>query len=522
LSDELTTYLQDSAKGSLILFLGQISSTLVTAIGLIIVARFLGSTDYGYYTISYVPISIASLFLDIGVNGALVKYLSQYRSENRVEEAQSLFRTGLIINTLAGFILTIITYASSGYLASYVFRLPEIQPLLQISSINLLAQSLVNTARSIFIGYERMELVSLLIIIQSILKSFISPILVYLGHGTLGAVSGQTASLIVAGLIGFILIYLTDKKERTSLECKTNFVIASKTIVSYGGPLFFSILLSGSISQIYNFLMALHVTPSDVGNYQAALNFTVLISFLTMPIATVLFPLFSKISHCANSDLPSVYQNVVKYSALITVPLVSALILLSEPLVRIVYGTTYTETPSFLQMICIPFLLVGIGAQINDNLLNGQGKTREFFLSNVIIFIVGLPLGLYLIPRMGVTGLIITTILAPISGLVFTTLWIHRYFGFSINWVVSAKIYFSSAIAYIIILFIQASLVLPNWIQLLLGGSCYFVLYIIMIIGTNTITPQDLQNLRTILSSMGPFTPIFNLILTLFEKTLIK
>jgi len=497
---------------------GQISSTLITAIAIIIVARFLGSTNYGQVTISYVPISIASLFIDLGVNGALVKYLAQYRSENRIREARSLLSTGLTINILTGSVLTVLTYILSGYIATRVFHQPEIQLLIQISSINLLASSLFNTARSIFIGYERMELVSFTVIIQSILKSILAPTLVYLGYGTIGAVSAHTTSLVIAGMAGFLIVRTTYDEQSINKETIPSFSETSRILLTYGAPLFLSILLSGSIGQVYNYLMAVHVDPSNVGNYQAAINFTVLISFFTMPIATVLFPLFSKIPHGADGILASVYQNAVKYSALITVPLTSALILLSEPLVRIVYGGTYAQTPIFLQLVCIPFLLVGVGAQINGNLLNGQGKTRAFFMSNILIFTVGLPLSLYLIPRIGVTGLLITTILAQLTGLIFTTLWINRNFRFSINWGSSAKIYLSSAIPFIILSQIFSMINLPNWTQLILGGILFLILYIAMILATKTLTIKDLENLRPILSSMGPFTPIFKLILDFSEK----
>jgi len=82
--------------------IGQISSTLITATAIIIVARFLGSTNYGQITIAMIPISIAGLFIDLGINGALIKYLAQYRSEGRIWEANSFLKAGLTINILAG------------------------------------------------------------------------------------------------------------------------------------------------------------------------------------------------------------------------------------------------------------------------------------------------------------------------------------------------------------------------------------------------------------------------------------
>lgn len=499
--------------------IGQISSTLITAIAIIIVARFLGSTNYGQITIAMIPISIAGLFIDLGINGALIKYLAQYRSEGRASEANSFLKAGLTINILASSILTVLIYISSEYLANQVFHQPEIRILIQVSSLNLIAQSLLNTARSIFIGYERMKLVSLMVILQSIIKSTLSPLLVYLGYGAFGAATGHTAAILVTGIVGVTIIQFTYLKQETEASSTINFIEASKTLLSYGAPLFLSLIISGSIMQIYNFLMALNVTPSDVGNYQAATNFPVLIAFFTIPIVTVLFPLFSKIPRSDNGQLAAVYRNVVKYSALITVPVTSVLILLSDPIVQIIYGAAYPHTSNYLKLVCIPFLMIGIGYQINGNLLNGQGKTRPPFISSILVFLVGLPLSLYLIPRMGVTGLLITVITATLAGNAYILFWISRNFGFSLDWRASAKIYLSSAIAFAPVSILLSLTKLQDWPQLLLGGAAYAVIYLVAIMIFKTLTIDDVYDLRRILASTGPLKPFFNLFLTLIEKT---
>jgi len=411
-------------------------------------------------------------------------------------------------------------FMSSEYLANQVFHQPELQVLIQVSSVNLIAQSLLLTTRSIFIGYERMKLVSLLVVIQSIMKSFLSPVLVYIGFGPLGAVAGHTSAILVAGIVGCLLLKFTYLKPGMDREPSIKFVEALRRLLIYGAPLFLSRIISGSIGQIYNFLMALHVSPSDVGNYRAATNFPVLISFFTMPIDTVLLPLFSKIPRSDNGQLESVYRNTVKYSALITVPLTSVIILLSDPIVKLVYGGAYNQTSSYLKLVCVPFLLIGLGSQVNGNLLNSQGNTRQPFISSVLIFLVGLPMSLYLIPQIGIMGLLITVIVATIIGLVYLLSWIKRNYGFSLDWRTSTKIYLASAVAFIPLYFILPSLVHQEWLQLLLGGGAYAVIFLAMIILLKTLTLSDLYDLRVILRTTGPFRPFFNYFLTIYEKTL--
>lgn len=496
------------------------SSTLITAIAIIIVARFLGSTSYGQITIAMIPISLASMFTNPGVNSGLTKYIAQYRAENKIGDLRNLLTTGLLINTTASVILLLIVNISSGYLADNVFHQPEIRLLIQVASINLLAQALVNTSKSIFIGFERMEFVSLMVIVQSILKSVLAPSLVFIGMGALGAVIGNTTSLLIAGATGSIIVITAFLRRSTDQESTISHVEASRILLSYGFPLFLSILIAGAITQVYNILMALHIDVFSIGNYQAAVNFSVLITFFIMPISTVLFPLFSKLDPRENDKLGMIYQNSVKYAALIIVPITSVLILLAGPIVQIVYGNSYPQTAYYLQLYCINFLFIGIGSHCNGSLLNGQGKTKIIFTGNLLNLCTVLPLGFYLIPRFGIPGLILTSIIAPKVGFFYYIWQIWRNFGFTVNWKASVKIYLSSAIPFMVIYYLLTVINLNDWITLILGGVSYIVSYLFFVLTLRTLEKDDIQDLKRILSSMGPFTPFFNIFLTFFEKFL--
>ena len=521
LADDLTEHLRESARGGLILVVGQIASTLIAAVGSILVARFLGSVSYGEIAIALIPISLASLFNDIGVCGGLTKYIAQYRAENREGDLTVLIRAGLLINTAASLFLFLITFLSSGILASRVFNQPRIRLLIQVSSLSIIAQSLITTTRSIFVGFERMEFVSSTVIVQSILRSMLAPLLVFIGLGSLGAVIGYTSTHVITGILGIAILLLLLKK-LTSNEPAMNYREGFPLLLSYGYPLFLTKIVAGALTQVYGLLMAVHANPFDIGNYRAATNFSVIVTFFTMPFATVLFPLFSKLNHQREGSLAPVFQNAVKYSALITVPVTLALMLLSEPMVQIIYGDSYPKTAFFVKLFLINYLFIGLGRHTILNLLNGQGETRVTFQRNVLNLCVGIPLSLYLIPKFGIVGMLLTMIIVPQAGLFYGLWWTNKNFGFTIEWKTSAKIYISSASSYLVSYFILMNLRLGDWPEILLGGGLFILMYLIMIYALRTMELDDIQNLRRILGAMGPLTPIFNIFLTLFEKILKK
>ena len=197
-----------SAKGSFHLLWGLVISTVISAIATIFIARLLGSDLYGLYGIALITPNLIGIFRDWGINSAMVRYTAQFQTEDRASEVRSIIISGIIFEIALGIALSAVSFALSGYLAVNVFHRPEITSLIQIASISILAGGLINAATAALTGIEKMELNSVMLICQSIIKTAIMITLVVLGLGTSGAVLGYTIAMVLAGLIGVALVWL--------------------------------------------------------------------------------------------------------------------------------------------------------------------------------------------------------------------------------------------------------------------------------------------------------------------------
>lgn len=65
-----------AGRGGAMIFFSNIVSTLIAAVGAIIVIRLLSPTEYGLYTIAGIPASMLLLFGDWGLNSALTKFIA--------------------------------------------------------------------------------------------------------------------------------------------------------------------------------------------------------------------------------------------------------------------------------------------------------------------------------------------------------------------------------------------------------------------------------------------------------------
>lgn len=522
LGDKINGLARVSAWGAFILFIGRVLSDLVAAVGSILVARFLGSINYGIVGIAMVPISMIGLFSNWGVRSAMVKFLAQYRSQGREEEAKGILLTGILTMCSIGFLLFLTALISAPYLATQVFHNPELTPLIKIASLTLLANPMLMSSQASFIGFERMEYYSLTIFLKSLTRALFAPILVFLGYGALGAILGQNLSLLLTSMIALLAVYISLWRNIRGSGVSLNFFGNFKIMLRYGYPLFISTLLSGALSQIYNFLMVLYCSEFMIGNYLAASKSTVVITFLTVPISTVLFPAFSQLDYQREkSALKIVFQNSVKYTALVTLPVVAALIVLSKPLVHTLFGEGYEFTPLFLILYALTFIFVGIGGQSMGNLLNSQGKTKVVMALNAIRLFTGLPLSLYLIPRFQIVGLLVTMIFTTVPVVTIGIWWIKKCFGFTTEFKSSARIYAVTAASAVPTFLLIPWLGRGDLITLFLGGFLFLFIYIVLISLTRAVGRKDIQNLRGILTELGPFSHLFNFLLSFAEKILI-
>ncbi|TSA56710.1 flippase, partial [bacterium] len=468
-----------SAKGIFNIFWGLIVSSIISAIGVMIVAGILSEGDYGLVAIALTGPNLIGIFRDWGVDWATIKYTAQYRSENKEANVKNVLASVVFFEILLGFSLSIFSFFVSGFMANALDR-PNIVPLIQIASFTIFAEALMKAAQAAFTGYERMQYHSITSIVLSTLKTGFMVILVILGFGTFGAIVGATIAYLIAGVISILLLYVTIYKPLQRQDVNKLEIFATiKTLFRYGLPLSISAIFGGFLMQFYNVLLAIYCTDLFIGNYQVALNFASIVTFFVMPVLTVLLPAFSKLdSQKERETLGNVFQFSVKYAALLIVPVAFAVMVLSQPGVSTLFGEKYSYTPLYLALYVVTFIYTAFGYLSVENIIKSQGKTDVNMKLALITSAIGLALNIVLIPKFGILGLLATNIISGIPSLIIALWWIKKKFNATIDWVSSAKILLASTLATIITYGVISQLNLTNWITLTIGALIFLATYL--------------------------------------------
>jgi O-antigen/teichoic acid export membrane protein len=197
---------KSSTAGSFFLLIGIVGSTVVLALGTLLLAGMLTDAELGLYGIVLIPSTTIAFFRDLGVNSAMTQRIANLRAANKSDQIHDVILSGVIFEIISGLLLSLACYAIAQPLAIILNR-PEATPLIALMSISIFASAIVSASSAIFVGFEKMKLNSFTQILQALIKTLLGPVLVFLGFSVLGAVLGAIVSAVVAGATSILLVY---------------------------------------------------------------------------------------------------------------------------------------------------------------------------------------------------------------------------------------------------------------------------------------------------------------------------
>jgi len=534
---------KSSATGSFHLLIGVVGSTVIMAVGTLVLAGLLQVNELGLYGIALIPSSIINFFRDWGVNYAMTQQIASLRAAGKDSEIHDVIVSGIIFEIISGLILSLICFAVAEPLALILSpsNAANLSVYISIMSLSIFAGAILAAAGAIFTGFERMKLNSFTQIFQAIVKTALGPFLIVLGFGVFGAIYAAMGSILAGGAIGILIVYFS--LFRPLRKCKVGKCDVKRTLkpmLKYGLPLTVSSILVGVLPQVFAFSMAIYAGEWMMGNYYAAAYFSVLLTFVSFPIATALFPVFSKLNPEKEPELvKTVFASSVKYTAVLLVPATMILITLATPLVNtlfpkngimeslfVVAEPKFPYAPLFLAVSSIINLFVLVGNISLGTFQTGIGKTNQVMKQSVLSLAVGLPLAYLLVsyfasiggPSFAVIGGIIGTLIASAPGIVWGLYWIWKNYRVKADFRVSAKIFAASAIASAVTYLFINIFSLAYWMTLAAGFVVFLLVYLATAPLLGAVNQMDIENFRAMFSGLGVVSKVLNVPLLFMRK----
>ena len=99
-----------STRGSFALFAGNFLTTAVSFVAITIIARLLGPSLYGEYTLSILIPNVLLNLLGFGVNSGITRYAAYHLSQGRPDLAKRMTINGVLFIVIFGAVLTAVSY----------------------------------------------------------------------------------------------------------------------------------------------------------------------------------------------------------------------------------------------------------------------------------------------------------------------------------------------------------------------------------------------------------------------------
>ncbi|MDP3973672.1 MAG: flippase [Candidatus Daviesbacteria bacterium] len=383
------------------LFLSQVITRTIGFFYTIFLAKNLGVSDYGLFSIALVYFSLLSTIADFGFNRFLVTEIAS----DRKKTSQLLFATAIF--RLA---ITSILYAIFA-VGLYFLDPDKIRVyLILLASLAVLPQSIALTLDAVFIAIQKLQISSIALLSLSISTTIGGIILVNLKYGVTGAIIAVIlGQLIYLSTLAFFL-----KVQHIALQLEVKWQTLKNIIwgsVPYGlvgilGLLYFKIdaLMLGYLKG--NF---------DVGIYSVAFRFLEAIIFIPTSLSTALFPNIVRLIHTDTAKAYKLYINatlILLFASLIIFIIYQTLV----PLVISNFLPQYLPSINVIRILAftIPFMFM-ISPQ-GIILYSEKRFLRALILISVFNLVLNIGLNFYLIPKYSYFGSAWATLISDIVG----------------------------------------------------------------------------------------------------------
>ena len=322
----------------------------------IILARLLLPKDFGMIAIVMVFISLANVFVQGGLNNALV----QKKDSDSEDFSSVLFVSLAMAIVLYGIIFTSAPYISQFYADA---RLTSV---LRVLSLVLFLGAFNSIQNAYVQKYMLFKVLFYSSLVAGIVSGTVGIILAYSGLGVWALVTQHILSQFIVSIVLWFTV-----KWRPVFDFSASRV---KVLFSFGWKL----LVSNLIHMIYMDLRTLIIgrmySSTMLGYYNRGENFPkIIVTNLDGSLQSVMFPTFA--AHQDNKKrLKEMVRRTVVTSSFLVFPAMIGLIVIAEPLVIILLTDKWLPAVPFLQIFAVSYLFLPIQT-VNLQAINALGRS---------------------------------------------------------------------------------------------------------------------------------------------------
>lgn len=451
-------------KNAFLNVIKQICSILFPLITYPYISRILGSSSYGIYSFADSIVSYAVLVADLGVTTYAIREGAKIRdNQNAINDfASEVFSINVVSTLIAYALLVIATLASARIMADknvvFIRSLIILLTTVGMDWINNIYEDFKYiTIR--YIAFQTISLVLMFIFVRSS-KSLYAYTLI-----TVIAVGGGNLLNII-----YIRKYVNVKLKFSRLKQHIKPIL-----ILFANNVAVTIYANSDIT-----MLGFYSSNNAVGVYSLASKIYSLAKLMINAVVMVMVPRLSYVVNQKEKYEKYVFSTA-KYLIYICLPIVCGSAILSKQILYIVGGNEYLTGSMSLSILS--FAIIGaVGGSFFSNCVLLEHKKEKFILiSTSISAVLNVGINIFIIPKFGINGAAITTLIAECVDCVLEAIYSREFISIS-KLISKDYIYcFIGSISVLVICFLIKSIISAPIMCVLVSGFLSAVVYVYFI-----------------------------------------
>ncbi len=442
--------------------------SIVKAVTIMVAVRVVGKSEMGAYFL----VMLLSTFVVVMGNWGLINTAIRFLSLAEDTDRDNLSRYLITIRLIMALAVCIV-------LAGVLPFLFKLWPSDSFSAIGwyclpvVFLMMLYQMGFAILSGYHKFGTMSVLVVVTETCRMAASVVCLSFSYGAasllLGLILSRVAAIVLLWRTLPLRIKLVWYHDRT------------KEILKFGGWLQGSCVMSIVTSRSADALLATYLGTVALAVYSTALQIPSMMNKLFETIKPVILGYVSSLeTQAANASVTAV-RLLAGFLVLVS----ASLIVLAEPLIKLLYTSKYIESVPILQILCF-WCVIGLVNHFLSLALIGMGRVKIIFLLTIPQFFVMVFCSVVLIPKYQGLGAAVSLVLASLLGIIIE-IWViagrNVKLAGRLSWA-----FFRSAVPLFILLVVMQVYKPPIALSMAFLVATGVILYVL-----KAVTPRDIK-----------------------------
>ena len=440
-----------------------------------ILTRIFSVSDYGLLSLVTTTVLVMIAVAKMGFPNAIVRFYAEFKTEeSRLTKFYStMFQSSVIIATIVTILFVIVLQLLPENFLNSRYNL-----LFSLAAILILTRSVYSILISFLRAEQKTKLYNLFAIFNKYGSLACSLFFVFFFFGGLyGFFIGQ----VIASAF-MLLLLLVFYRGRIKIGLDFFCLDQLKKVLSFGLPLFLVELGHLIFSYVDRYMIQYYLGPEALGLYSAGYNLSnYVVEAIIYPINYAMMPIYMNIFvNQGELQTKKFLTKLFSYFLLVVLPAIFGFVGVGRNLISLLATSKYVEVSQVLPYIVFGRAIYACAIIISAGLyINKKTKMVSYVMSGTCV--INIILNVIFIPRLGILGAALATLISFFLYTVILTYFSMREFSFSIEYKRVISFVFASASMWLIIRNIDFSGELMTLLVKVVVGVLTYTFFVVVI-----------------------------------------